>query len=80
MVHAVMWMFVAVVTFSDGSMAEWPASFDTQEACEEFRGNLHNWFDENAEGLNIVYAKWDESCREVMDPYPLDPQSDQHSH
>lgn len=77
---ATIWMFVATVFFADGSQAEWPASFNDQASCEEFRGSLPEWFDEHAESLGIIGAQWETACREVVDPYPLDHQSDQHSH
>lgn len=74
------WLFVAMVTFGDGSVEQWPASFNSQEACEEFRGNLPSWFDEHAEELGIVAASWDQACRSEVDPHPLAPESDGHSH
>ena len=74
------WIFVAMVYFSDGTSAEWPASFNTAEACEEFRSNLPSWFDEHATELGIVSASWDPACRVEADPYPLDHGSDGHSH
>lgn len=74
------WLFIAWVTLADGRQLEWPASFNTQVECEEFRGNLRTWFDENAALYGIVSAHWEDVCRSQVDPGPLDPQSDPHSH
>jgi len=81
----IVWAFLAVVGFSDGTDTIWPSSWETQEACEEFRSHLPQWFTENAESLGIVTASWGEECKPYhlhweVDPLPLDPHSDGHSH
>jgi hypothetical protein len=74
------WLFVAMMTFADGSVEQWPAVFPTAESCEEFRADLPNWLEAHASEIGIVSATWDAACRAEVDPSPLDPHSDGHSH
>jgi hypothetical protein len=78
--NIIIWAFVALMTFTDGRVETWPASFETQEECETFRKNLPDWLDANAATIGIASATWDVACTErVIIHDPLDPQSDGHN-